>query len=319
LQQVVRRFAFARRDLLFHPASAIETTDPGSSGVPLTSEHFRDDDDLQDCLVDDASHVVPGDSGDHVGLIQEALIILGEGVITASELESDFYGPSTAQAVHGYKVRKGIVNRSYQNKADNIVGKMTIQRLDLDMQEHEKLPFSTLITRTKLGDPSHTHANCPPLQAGDHEGTPINPLPFGRKVNIYGDHETDYLGFADYAIDMRFMRDRELTWVSPGLGGLADHSVGNVYMRSSPFYDDSDLQKGYIYPRSTSGEIKRMAMPGCRFTFTTGISDIPAFYPKLAPLGVLMETVYIDKNGNALPLGSTAQQAKMVSFVFTIL
>jgi hypothetical protein len=53
---------------------------------------------------------------------------------------SQTYGPSTADAVLRYKTDRDIVNRSYQQAADNIVGKMTIQYLDREVAELEKRP-----------------------------------------------------------------------------------------------------------------------------------------------------------------------------------
>ena len=43
------------------------------------------------------------------------------------------YGPSTAAAVLAFKTRRNIINRAYQTKADNIVGRMTIAALDAEM------------------------------------------------------------------------------------------------------------------------------------------------------------------------------------------
>ena len=68
------------------------------------------------------------------------------------------------------------------------------------MEQFEKVPVSLLVSLTEAGAP-HDHKKCEPLrlQAGQHERTPINPLRFGRMVNIFGDHETDYLGFEDFS------------------------------------------------------------------------------------------------------------------------
>jgi hypothetical protein len=47
------------------------------------------------------------------------------------------YGPKTAAAVLAYKEKRGIINRDYQSKADNIVGIMTMASLDKEMLEQE--------------------------------------------------------------------------------------------------------------------------------------------------------------------------------------
>jgi hypothetical protein len=106
--------------------------------VPLQSELFRDDAALEACLVRDSAHVTPGSRGQHVGKIQAALSILEGALMDPRELESNMYGPSTADAVLAYKRKRDIVNRTYQQRADNIVGKMTIASLDREMAQGEK-------------------------------------------------------------------------------------------------------------------------------------------------------------------------------------
>lgn len=93
---------------------------------------------LEVCLRDDAGHVVRGAVGEHVRLIQTALIHLDGAAIDPAELKGGFYGPSTARAVLAFKTRRNIVNRSYQKSADDIVGKMTIAALDAEMLASQK-------------------------------------------------------------------------------------------------------------------------------------------------------------------------------------
>jgi hypothetical protein len=57
--------------------------------------------------------------------------------IEQSELVGGKYGTSTAAAVLSFKTRRNIVNRSYQNVADDIVGKMTIAELDKEIAKKE--------------------------------------------------------------------------------------------------------------------------------------------------------------------------------------
>jgi hypothetical protein len=96
----------------------------------LRSKHFRDNQRLQSCLVSDAAHVTPGQSGEHVSLIQFALMRLLVLDLPETEIKRQFYGPKTAEAVLTYKRSLEIINRSYQKQADNIVGRMTIRSLD---------------------------------------------------------------------------------------------------------------------------------------------------------------------------------------------
>ena len=99
----------------------------------LKSELFRGDHRLAKTLVSDPDHVVPGARGEFVSRIQNAVLVLEGGQISAHELQSKLYGPDTAKLVLAYKTRRQIINKTYQKTADNIVGKMTIQSLDKEM------------------------------------------------------------------------------------------------------------------------------------------------------------------------------------------
>ena len=93
---------------------------------------------LSDCQVRDSAHVTPGDSGDYVARIQQALIRIDDADIAANELSGARYGETTAAAVLAYKSARGIINRAYQTVPDSIVGKMTITSLDNDMVPLER-------------------------------------------------------------------------------------------------------------------------------------------------------------------------------------
>jgi hypothetical protein len=110
--------------------------------VPLLSRLLRGDAKLESCLIKDASHVLKGASGDHVGKIQTALLIVDNAQIHKAELRAQTYGDSTAAAVLAYKRARKIINFSYQTQADNIVGKMTIATLDSEVLRYELHAFS---------------------------------------------------------------------------------------------------------------------------------------------------------------------------------
>jgi hypothetical protein len=82
--------------------------------------------------------VVPGAEGTHVAKIQKALLLLEQASIQPGELRSKQYGATTAAAVLAYKRKRRIINLAYQTTADNIVGKMTLARLDADLLEIER-------------------------------------------------------------------------------------------------------------------------------------------------------------------------------------
>lgn len=102
--------------------------------MALQSRLFRGDPQLEAAAVSDPAHLAQGARGDHVRKIQRALIRLDGATIAADGI----YGPATAAAVLAYKQKRNIVNRAYQTRADNIVGKMTIDRLDKEMLAAEQ-------------------------------------------------------------------------------------------------------------------------------------------------------------------------------------
>jgi len=102
--------------------------------MTLVSKLFAGDAKLEECATNDSAHITTGSAGNHVALIQTALILL-EG---ANIVADGRYGPAMASAVLAYKTKRAIINFSYQTQADNIVGKMTIARLDAEMVEFER-------------------------------------------------------------------------------------------------------------------------------------------------------------------------------------
>lgn len=114
----------------------------GEQAIPLQSKLFSANKRLQDCLTTDSAHVTPGSRGQHVSLIQYAVLSLESGEISGSEIQTQTYGPTTARTVLAYKTRRKIINQTYQQSADNVVGKMTIARLDFDMVLAEFADFA---------------------------------------------------------------------------------------------------------------------------------------------------------------------------------
>jgi len=108
--------------------------------MPLASNLLAEDKRLQSCLVSDPAHVKLGDQGPHVRRIQVALILIDDAAIDQGELDAQYYGPSTASVVLAYKTARNIINKAYQDKADNIVGKMTIKSLDDEMLALQRDP-----------------------------------------------------------------------------------------------------------------------------------------------------------------------------------
>jgi peptidoglycan hydrolase-like protein with peptidoglycan-binding domain len=109
----------------------------------LQSNLFFGDRALEGCLVRDSAHVTTGTVGGHVTKIHSALVLLDNSTIDISELHEGRYGPSTAAAVLAFKRKRQIINYSYQTKADDIVGKMTIAAMDRELLTLEALSVST--------------------------------------------------------------------------------------------------------------------------------------------------------------------------------
>jgi peptidoglycan hydrolase-like protein with peptidoglycan-binding domain len=97
--------------------------------MALQSQLFRQDPKLEAAAVSDPAHIMPGARGEHVRKIQLALIQVDSADIAADGT----YGSATSAAVLAYTKKRNIVNHSYQAKADNIVGKMTITALDKEL------------------------------------------------------------------------------------------------------------------------------------------------------------------------------------------
>jgi len=108
--------------------------------MPLKSRTFAGNPRLEACLVQDSAHLTLGVQGDFVAKVQAALFYIDGLRIAEDELATQSYGPSTAAAVLDYKKRRQIINRTYQQQADNIVGKMTIKSLDNEMLLAENSP-----------------------------------------------------------------------------------------------------------------------------------------------------------------------------------
>src|SRR5215469_6889493 len=195
---------------------------------------------LERCLLNDSDHIVQGSRGEHVKTIQTALNRLSAGTGKEIQLKIDgWYGPKTATAVKDYKnAPSRRILQPWQKTADDIVGKRTIKSLDdeMDVLENELPLFGGYISPTNRGAP-HDHTKCPtpPRVTGDlvdghasHLGTPINPKRFGRTINIYGEGETDYLRFIDFATEPQFAIGRPLTTSLPG------QCASDICMRSAP-------------------------------------------------------------------------------------
>lgn len=268
---------------------------PVTTKPRLISRLFRDNDKLQRCLKIPQEHVLPGSRGKHVGLIQQALIRLGVAVISAPEIASQNFGPSTVRAVRAFKgPPRNIINKTYQSVPDDIVGQMTIARLDdeMDILEKELPASSALVASDDFGAP-HDHSRCPlPSTDGEieiapdgtmsHVGTPMNPLGFGRKINIGGIKEA--VGFEDFVPDPRLDRDMPAAAVKgrPFTSSIRKHTVSDICFRSAPI------------DRFMKREIKRICMPVARLTCVqSNERSMSSLFPYFLEIGIIDEKGFV--------------------------
>jgi hypothetical protein len=261
----------------------------------LVSQLLRDNHRLQECLKIPRQHVVPGSQGEHVGLIQQALMRLGVAVIGPGEISAKRFGDDTLKGVRRFKgPPRNIINLTYQHAPDDIVGQMTIEPLDNEMDALEKRPAPSeeeLVCSTDFGAP-HDHSRCPPPSSNaeiengpdgtmSHMGTPLHPLGFGKMVNIGGAHEADYLGFEGFVPDPRLDKNFPSSWVNGRrlTSALADHSVSDILFRSTPI--DAFMQQG---------EIRRIAMRDARLTIVGRAATDHDIINFVRGLGIIVST-----------------------------
>jgi hypothetical protein len=127
--------------------------------MALRSRLFARDVKLNAAAVSNSAHIAPGASGAHVGKLQRALILLDDARISTHDLRFGHYGLSTAQAVLSYKTKRQIINTSYQTRADNIVGIMTMAALDAEMVKRE----SHVVPSYGCGDPGRSRRAAAPV------------------------------------------------------------------------------------------------------------------------------------------------------------
>jgi peptidoglycan hydrolase-like protein with peptidoglycan-binding domain len=105
--------------------------------MPLRSKLFVDDQALEAAFVSNPAHITRGAQGDYAAKIQQCVLIHETAIDLGNEVQTRTYGPQTAAAVQKYKANRKIINPAYQQAADDIVGIMTMQRMDKDMLDHE--------------------------------------------------------------------------------------------------------------------------------------------------------------------------------------
>ncbi|MFI2281212.1 peptidoglycan-binding protein [Nocardia beijingensis] len=240
------------------------------------------DQQLENCLVSDPAHIGEGvhEVGEHVRRIQIAL-----NQVDNAGLEVDGkFGPDTGDAVEDYKNVRHILAPG-QTEADRLVGKRTIKSLDDEVFEFEITtpPSSGLVSPDAAGAP-HNHQLCPtgprvstpgPDGRAQHRGTPINPIGTAMKINIYGEGETDYLGFTDFATEPQFALNRPMT------STLVNGCASDICVRNSNL------------STVTLNEIRRLAQSalvgGCRFTYGSNRATFVTPRADILSLGTVVQ------------------------------
>ncbi len=215
--------------------------------MPLRSQMLRDDQALQACLVSDPAHVVPGSRGPHVAKIQAALLLLDRSAsIPTAERRARRYGPGTAAAVLQFKRKRDIVNRSYQTAADDIVGRMTVARLDEELLALEQRPNAARVVCLGTGGAVVTAAEPPaPFQPVSRPGPPAPRKPLAmtfrsaRVAVIF--QETDAAVEAGGGVALlfgHFLKAREL--MAPFGIDFAGAGDGGLFPLIGPRIPDSE-------------------------------------------------------------------------------
>ena len=114
--------------------------------MALKSRLFHGDPKLEATATSHAAHITQGARGEHVLKIQFAVARLDGIPIT----KDGIYGRETAAAVLAYKQKRNIINQSYQSKADDIVGIMTMVALDREMLQLEQSQSSVRIIQCDI-------------------------------------------------------------------------------------------------------------------------------------------------------------------------
>jgi hypothetical protein len=127
--------------------------------MTLKSRIFKGDPVFEACLVNDSAHIKSGAHGKHVAKIQAVIMLLDGAQISEGELNTNFYGPSTALAVLNYKKKRKIINFSYQTQADNIVGKMTIKTIDEELERRQEETKKQPPLPCRINSPSNPNAD----------------------------------------------------------------------------------------------------------------------------------------------------------------
>jgi hypothetical protein len=119
---------------------------------PFSSKLFSNPRDLalESCATKNEGHISIRDNrtGPHVHKVQAALLriaardpkLRGKVTIDAGEINTQTYGETTRRSVLAYKQDRRVINTSYQSAADDIVGIMTISRLDDEIARIEGRP-----------------------------------------------------------------------------------------------------------------------------------------------------------------------------------
>lgn len=162
--------------------------------APPASTMFAGNQRLRDCSQKNSFHIVPGERGPHVQLIQNALVsLLYHTVLSETEqraldkeVEQSFYGPRTAKVVVHYKrSQTPMLLGPGQTVPDNIVGIRTISKLDDDVKafdpEPEPDPCDILIFFSGVQTPGGSELKDPPNSSAFLMCRPMKAMAEGRK------------------------------------------------------------------------------------------------------------------------------------------
>jgi hypothetical protein len=212
--------------------------------MALRSQILRDDPALQACLLRDEAHVLPGSCGSHVTKIQAALLLDKRLSIPVNELRAHHYGPTTAATVLEFKRERNIINLAYQAARDDIVGKMTIARLDVELFTLEQHPDPGRVVCRASSGLAFTNSQQAPafLRVGGTSRRRVPPpITFRKSRIVVVFQETDAAVAAGGGVQLllaHFLKAREL--MAPFGLDFAGAAENGIFPLMGPRIPDSE-------------------------------------------------------------------------------
>ena len=274
--------------------------------MALTSELFKNNNQLQACAATDSAHIVADEpplrrgvnnQGAHVALIHTALRRVMANPSFGLEEATETYGPKTAEVVRQFKAaqRPPLLNKALgQTTPDNIVGKLTIAALDTAVSRKKQPPGggggpanSVPFTVVPFNEPS------PFLISQQKDNRGEDDLDFNKRAPRGVPQSSREKIVIARAIPTLALETEMLTELSGG--GQIGRDMGNIFIRNSsvqeiPFANNSPLSNAVrtstVFPRVNNGvrdQITRTLKAGIASRKVVDFHDLAAAQGAIDP------------------------------------